>query len=81
MPHCFKTDVEGLCDNSEGYRGPSAQQEESNLYECPSCCWDWWTISVPPRGLAQSASGLSAIETFHSPLVLEARFELALYGF
>lgn len=27
----------------------------------------WWTISVPLRGLAQSASGLSAIETFHSP--------------
>ena len=28
------------CDNSEGYREPSARQEESNLYECPSCCQD-----------------------------------------
>ena len=70
MPHCFKTDVEGLCDNSEGYREPSAQQEESNLYECPSCCWDWWNIWVMLPGPAQSASGLSAVETFLCPLVV-----------
>lgn len=70
MPHCFKTNVESLCDNSEGYRGPSAQQEESNLYECPSCCWDWWNIWVMLPGPAQSASGLSAVETFLCPLVV-----------
>lgn len=70
MPHCFKTNVECLCDNSEGYRGPSARQEESNLYECPSCCWDWWNISVLPRGTVQSASGLSTVETFLCPLVV-----------
>ena len=40
MPHYFKTDVESLCDNSEGYREPSARQGESNLYECPSFCQD-----------------------------------------
>lgn len=48
----------------------SAQQEESNLYECPSFCRDWWNISVLPRGTAQSASGLSTVETFLCPLVV-----------
>ena len=70
MPHFFKTYVESLCDNSEGYREPSARQEESNLYECPSCCQDWWNIWVPPPGAVQSASGLSTVETFLCPLVV-----------
>lgn len=35
-----KTPSNTCCDNSEGYREPSARQEESNLYECPSCCQD-----------------------------------------
>ena len=69
MPHFFKTYVESLCDNSEGYREPSARQEESNLYECPSCCQDWWNIWVPPPGAVQSASGLSTVETFLCPMV------------